>query len=412
MLVNVVRQAYPLADIQLVVGAKLADRFEEFFGRHSAASGVVACPEIGCRSAIRWFSFYRAMRRRRFDACVVDADSKRLGAWSAFLCGIPMRAGFPSGTRADRFLTAPVRFPETKRTHPDLYDFALAYARALGLPDPAAREVAPHFRFKYDPSPYVRAPRPVVAVHAGGARHWNRRWPLARYRELCHRLCSERGATVLVLGGPEERPQTTSLRDGVLELWPAAEIHDRSGTSLNEMANDLVACDLFVGNDSSPMHMAAALGVPTVAVYGPSLAEYLLRRVYPNHVGVARRYECRKILPVPDESGRMPCRFHCPYAFDPDAPEYPKCLLDLTVDEVWRAIGQQLSLVERRTVPSAAGDGAASTSSRRSPAGGKLRAGPADVVDLSLQNPVLRGADEIPVHRDEGNLEPPDPRRC
>jgi ADP-heptose:LPS heptosyltransferase len=113
---------------------------------------------------------------------------------------------------------------------------------------------------------------PVIALHPGsGSYSLARRWPVERYAELGRRLHDTYGARLLLVGGPEER----SLVQSMLDLLGRPDwAEDATGAhSPHQLALRLSRCALFVGNDSFPMHLAAAVGIPTVAVFGPSNAD-------------------------------------------------------------------------------------------------------------------------------------------
>lgn len=93
-----------------------------------------------------------------------------------------------------------------------------------------------------------------------GANASSRRWDPDRFRELARRLV-EAGDRVIVFGGPAER-EITALVAGEVAL-------DAGGrTDLPLLAAALAACDILITNDSGPMHLAAALGVPTISLIG------------------------------------------------------------------------------------------------------------------------------------------------
>lgn len=102
---------------------------------------------------------------------------------------------------------------------------------------------------------------PRVGVVPGGNAP-SRRWPPGRYARLVDRLVGA-GCEVLVFGGPDDRSVTAR----VAETTPAAR--DLGGrTSLWSLAGGLESCDVVVGNDTGPMHVAAALDRPLVALWG------------------------------------------------------------------------------------------------------------------------------------------------
>lgn len=115
-----------------------------------------------------------------------------------------------------------------------------------------------------------RADRPRIALHAGSGNYSvARRWPLQRYAELAVALHESDAAEVIVVGGPEE----AELSDWLLELLgrPAWAASAPRAASKN-LTHLLASCDLFIGNDSFPMHLATAVGLPVVAIFGPSNA--------------------------------------------------------------------------------------------------------------------------------------------
>ncbi len=106
--------------------------------------------------------------------------------------------------------------------------------------------------------------RPVVGIFPG-ANGLSRRWPLDRFEELAARLAPE-SRTLLVLGGQADMPLTAR----VAERAGKRGIDLGGRTSLLELAGALLSCDLLVTNDTGPMHLAAALGVPILALEGPA----------------------------------------------------------------------------------------------------------------------------------------------
>jgi len=92
---------------------------------------------------------------------------------------------------------------------------------------------------------------------------WERkRWPY--YKDLAGQLIN-RGNTVLLIGGPEEANRFRP------EEWPFQIINCLGKYTVQETAGLLQKCDIFIGNDSGPAHMAAALGIRTIVLFGPTL---------------------------------------------------------------------------------------------------------------------------------------------
>lgn len=118
-------------------------------------------------------------------------------------------------------------------------------------------------------------PGPPVLALAPTANWGGKQWPADRFVALAERLCAHGGplpdARVAVFAGPGERPAAGP----VLGAVPAARRIDLAGSlDLLTAAACLGRADLFVGNDSGLMHLAAAMGVPTLGLFGPSREEH------------------------------------------------------------------------------------------------------------------------------------------
>lgn len=162
-----------------------------------------------------------------------------------------------------------------------------------------------------------------------GANGPARRWPADRFGRLARRLGRD-GATLLVFGGPGDEETTAKVSgaagDGAFDLG--------GRTSLTELAGALRSCDLLVTNDTGPMHLAAALGRPVLALEGPAD----LRQTRP--LGSRARVVGRFDLPC------VPCvKNACPrrgagYVL-PDARR--ECMRLIEVDEVETAVREMLN---------------------------------------------------------------------
>jgi len=185
-------------------------------------------------------------------------------ALAPFLAGIPERIGWLGEWRFG--LLNDLRFGEKQR--PRMID----QCAALALP----RE-APH-RTEW-PLPELRVPpteidgwreriglrgvQPAVAL-APGAVGPSKRWPVDSYAEVARRLTAA-GIAVCVVGGPGEKPLAAEI---IADAGPLAR--DLTGTDLRNGILALAACDVAVSNDSGLLHVAAALGVPSIGIFGPT----------------------------------------------------------------------------------------------------------------------------------------------
>jgi ADP-heptose:LPS heptosyltransferase len=347
IMLALLRRAHPDATVTVVVGETLADRFADLFDGHLYATDLVACPDPGDDDERRWAAFLAELTGRRYQLCLVDPGSHTLGATHARAAGVPVRMGYPQGVSSGRDLTHPIRLPPPLLGFPDLYEYACALAARLGIGQPPRpSETLPELPRRPVEVPELAAPGPRIAVHPTGQPHWNRRWPLERYVQLCDWLIGALGASLYLLGAGDERAELTLLRDRIRQRRPAGFVHVDIDGSIDRTAALIAGVDLFVGNDSGLAHIAAAVRAPTVVIYGPTGTELLWSRIYPRHRGVSLRYSCQAIInTVEDVAGRR-CEHGCAVPYEgPDGP-YPKCLTDLSVDQVRNAVTAQLRAAE------------------------------------------------------------------
>lgn len=111
--------------------------------------------------------------------------------------------------------------------------------------------------------------RRCIAVHAGSGGAW-KCWPAARYAALCRQLWKEFGAATLLVEGPADVQQVEEVWRDLLAHGQGVPVVRATGLSLVQLAGVLSCCDAYVGNDSGVTHLAAALGVPVVAIFGPT----------------------------------------------------------------------------------------------------------------------------------------------
>ncbi|MEW6516870.1 MAG: lipopolysaccharide heptosyltransferase II [candidate division FCPU426 bacterium] len=223
---------------------------------------------------LRAWPVVRKLRQQRFDLAVVLHRSPLAGLMAA-ASAIPVRLGFD--WQGEGFsLTHPVLFrPEAHEI-----DRNLDCLRPLGLevrdtatelvPSPAADAAAETFLAQAGAGDQSR---PLIAVFpAGGVNPGTvmvtKRWPVEGYREVCARLSRRFGARLVLVGSRDDAAVGDELAAG---LGPDAPLLRAEGkTTLMVLAALLRRCDLFIGGDSGPLHMAAAVGTPTVSLFGPT----------------------------------------------------------------------------------------------------------------------------------------------
>ena len=205
-----------------------------------------------------------ALREAGYGQALV-MSRKWKAALAPFLAGIPVRTGFIGEARIG--VLNDVRLGE--RALPRMIDQmgALALPRGAALPldwplpelkVPPADVAAWRERWGLDAEQ-----RPIVTL-SPGAVGAGKAWPPDHYAALAKALVAD-GASVWVLGGPGE----TDLARAIAQA-AGPRVRDLTGTDLRNAILAMAAADLAVTNDSGLMHVSAALGTPTVAIFGPT----------------------------------------------------------------------------------------------------------------------------------------------
>jgi heptosyltransferase-2 len=255
---DAVRRALPESFIAVAATPSVAPIFEE--DTIARPDAVVALDKR--REAA-------ALRAGTFDAILLLPNSFR-SAWVGRQAAIPERWGYSANLRS-ALLTKRVSRPRTV-VHQCVYYFDLI--RALGFdgeprppsvsvkPETVARAVALLERNG------LAMPAELVGFAPGAAYGHAKRWPPSRVAETIVRLSRERGTACVLVGAGADRDAAREIESSLPSDVRAINLIGR--TSLRELAGVLSRCSAFVSNDSGAMHLAAAIGVPVAAIFGPT----------------------------------------------------------------------------------------------------------------------------------------------
>ena len=102
----------------------------------------------------------------------------------------------------------------------------------------------------------------LIGIHPGG--NWEYKlWDAGNYAQLANALCKEQNASILLFTGPDERELQTETAK-MMDISPILVETD----NLRHLASLIAACDVYIGNDTGPMHIAAAVDTPVIALFG------------------------------------------------------------------------------------------------------------------------------------------------
>jgi len=322
-----IRRTFPQAEITLLAktwvlealgGSPFYDRLVEYDreGSHSSWSG-------------RW-SLIRHLRRENFDLALLFQKAFE-AAFFAYLAGVPRRVGFRTDARG-WLLTDPVE-PPTAVHHADQFFCIAESVGASGFDRRLSFHVTPQ---GVDAAlglvhKFGLRQKLLIAIHPGASKT-ERAWHAERMGQVVEVLMREYEAVPILLGTACDRPAL----DTIQRIAGPQCILLGDALRLQEMAALLQHCRLLICNDSGPMHIAAALRVPVVAVFGPGSGQRTgpfsdpdLFRITSHDFACSpcRQKYFKECLPTP--SGK------------------PFCLDEVTVDEVLDDCREMLKLAIR-----------------------------------------------------------------
>jgi heptosyltransferase-2 len=259
--VRVLRARWPERPIDFITSSLCAPLLDYMPG---VRKGIVCDLPRGKLPVGQYRALGRRLRTERYGTALIMLRTWK-SALAPFLAGIPERTGFFGELRLG--LINDLRWGERQLTR--MIDCMGALALPKGATPPAQWPLPEIVVPKQELAAWLERrglgdrKRPVVAL-APGAVGPGKRWASRSYAELAGRLTAA-GMGVWILGGPNEAPFAREIvaagGDGVRDLI---------GNDLRDAIVAFAAVDAAVTNDSGLMHVAAAIGVPTVALFGPT----------------------------------------------------------------------------------------------------------------------------------------------
>jgi lipopolysaccharide heptosyltransferase II len=273
----------------------------------------------------KYLELFNSIKQQAFDV-VFDFSLNSSFGFLSFACGIKMRVGFDYKKRG-RFLTH--RIPMLGYEEKHVIEYYLDLLRAIEVPvkikqmkldvPSQDRQWAQQWLKEHDIDPL----KPLIAVLPGGGASWgkaakNKRWAASNYAHLIDKIIENFDAAIILMGDPKEE----ELCREVIRLAHFPVYFAVGETSLLGLAALLMQCQAAIVNDGGPLHVAEAVGVRTVSIFGP--VDPQVYGPYPaaNHTVVQKALPCQ------------PCyrRFRMANC------AHISCLSKLSVEEVYRKV--------------------------------------------------------------------------
>ena len=242
-----IRERFPQARITILAKPWVAGLYE----RETFSDEVILYDSRRRRELVR------DLRRRRFD-CAILLQNALEAALIAFLARIPRRIGYNRDARGF-LLTDSIAVPRPGEIPRHERFYYLELLRRAGILDRLPESDS----IRLTPPPVKRGR--VIGVSPGAAFGTAKRWLPERFAEAALRIARERGASIALFGSTAERLLCEQIA-GALGDHPHRNYAGQ--TTLAEFVELAAGCELFLTNDSGAMHIASALNVPTVAIFG------------------------------------------------------------------------------------------------------------------------------------------------
>jgi len=260
-----IRKRFPKAKIKVLVG--IDNR--EVFANSPFIDDIIVCDFKGRdRRPAGFLHILRRLRAENFDVSI-DFQNNKKSHMLAFLSCIPKRYGYDNG-KMSFLLNRKIKdsgFPV------DPVEHQLKVLNLLGIykidkaPEIRSPKEDEEWADNFLKSHWLKAGQKIIALSLGaGAGRATKLWPSEYFAEVCTKLARNLGIRVLLTGLEKERP----LANKFMKRAKCKPIDGLGRTNILRLASLVKRCDVLLSSDSAPLHVAASVGTPFVALFGPT----------------------------------------------------------------------------------------------------------------------------------------------
>jgi len=318
-LIRSVRNAYPDAYI-----AYMGDKQAVLLLEHNPCLNEIIPFDFSRPAVFEQPAVAIKLRRRKFDL-VIDLFGNPRSALLTFATGAATRVG-PERKGRGRLYTVQVKDDGRPKTS---IQFHNQYIRAVGIeptsnkteifltPD-EKREARIYLQWLDHEGEPLDMTKPIIGIHPGAS--WPaKRWLADRFAQLADEIKGKLGAEIILTAGPNDGEVISEVLN-----HSYSHIKVLKALPLRQLAAVISHCSVFVTNDAGPMHIAAALGIPTIGLFGPGE-----ENIWFPYAEEAGHKALRKNVPC------HPCHLN---VCNRPGEEYMECMKLLGVEEVFEAV--------------------------------------------------------------------------
>jgi heptosyltransferase II len=315
--IGVIRESFPKAEITVLANPLVS----QVFSPHEWIDRVITFDQKGRhRGILGRFRLAAEVRKHSFDLAIVLPNSFN-SALVPWLAGIPVRLGKSSDGRG--FMLSGRYIPGDHPPYGHEVNYYLNLVRHFGISGQATQ---PHLCVLPEEQQFalqllslrgVEHDDFVIGINPGASYGSAKRWYPERFAGVAEKLAAEWSAKIIIFGGPGETHMAADIEH---RLDMSSCLNLAGKTTVRELMALISRCNFFITNDSGPMHVAAALDVPVVAIFGST-----------DHTGTSPYSD--KAVVVRKNVECAPCKLR-------ECPTDHRCMKAVSVDDVLDAARQ------------------------------------------------------------------------
>ena len=333
--IEALRKRFPNSDIDALTTQRNKD---VYFG-NKKISKVITIK----LNPFSWINFI-LKNMKKYDLVIDMEEYLNASAIMSFFIG-KNAVGYSHGARANLY-NVKVKYNDGQHAVQTFLDLA----RALGA-DYNSRAL-PKLNFSAKDKKFVdlffkrnklTGRKLIVCVSPGAAESAKARiWPIERYSELCDEIIQRHDAKIIFIGGASEEGMVNNIQNNM--DFKGNSVNSAGKISLIQLFYLVGKCKIFIGNDSGPMHVAAAQKIKTIGLFGPNLPV----RFGPygeGNLGLYKGYNCEFSPCINVHKGQVP---DC--VFPKTGSDYQKCMKNIGVGEVLREVETMLKQIHQHDI--------------------------------------------------------------